>query len=48
MLKKLKKRFILINLSILMSIFLAIFGGTYYLMYKTNVSQAMVLMEQIA
>ena len=48
MIKKLKKRFIFINLSILTSIFLAIFAGTYYLMYKTNESQAIVLMQQIA
>lgn len=48
MIKKLKRRFILINLSILSTIFLAIFSGTYFLMYKTSESQAITLMKQIA
>lgn len=48
MLAKLKHRFILINLTILLSIFFAIFGGTYYLMSKTLESQSLFTMEQIA
>ena len=48
MIKKLKYRFIWINLSILLGIFLAIFSGTYYLMYQSGKTQAIKIMEQIA
>lgn len=48
MLEKLKRRFIIINFSILVSIFLAIFSGTYYLMSKTIESQSTFIMNQIA
>lgn len=48
MIKKLKRRFIWINLSILLTIFLAIFSGTYYLMYRSGESQAIRTMEQVA
>ena len=48
MIKKLKYRFIWINLSILLGIFLAIFTGTYYLMYQSGKTQAIKIMEQIA
>lgn len=48
MLIKLKRRFIIINFTILVSIFLAIFSGTYYLMSKTIQSQSTFIMNQIA
>ena len=48
MIKKLKYRFIWINLVILIGIFLAIFTGTYYLMYQSGKTQAIKIMEQIA
>lgn len=48
MIKKLKHRFIWINLSILLTIFFAIFAGTYYLMYQSGKAQAISVMEQIA
>lgn len=48
MIKKLKHRFIWINLSILLTIFFAIFSSTYYLMYQSGKVQAIKVMEQIA
>ncbi len=48
MIKKLKRRFIWINLSILLTIFLTIFSGTYYLMYQSGKNQAIRTMEEIA
>ena len=48
MIKKLKRRFIWINLSILLTIFFALFAGTYYLMYESGKAQSIKAMEQIA
>lgn len=48
MIKKLKHRFIWINLSILLTIFFTIFSSTYYLMYQSGKVQAIKVMEQIA
>lgn len=48
MIKKLKRRFIWINLSILLTIFFALFAGTFYLMYQSGKTQAIKVMQQIA
>ncbi len=48
MIKKLKRRFIWINLSILLTIFFTLFASTYYLMYESGKAQSIKAMEQIA
>ena len=45
MLKKLRLRFIIVNMSLLLAVLLAIFSGIYYLMYKSGENQSRMLME---
>lgn len=48
MLKKLKRRFMIINMSILTSVFLAIFISIYFFMYQSSERQSMMIMNEVA
>lgn len=48
MFKSLKRRFMIINMSLLFCVLLAIFTGVYFLMYKSSETQSLMYMESIA
>ncbi len=48
MLKKLRLRFIIVNMALLLAVLLAIFSGIYYLMYKSGENQSRMLMEGLS
>lgn len=48
MIPHLKRRFLLIHLSILLTVFLSIFISTYGLMSKAETRQALKIMEELA